>query len=82
MSDDLQLLKRVIDLEQKVEFLLERLQLADQYHPLAPQADADVLALAQAGQMIQAIKLYREKHNASLAEAKNAVEVMLAPPRQ
>jgi len=36
--------------------------------------DADILELLRAGQKIRAIKLYREKTGAHLAEAKNAVE--------
>ena len=81
MSADLQLLKRVIELEQKVEFLLLQLGLADKFHLPSTADEDDVLALAHAGQMIPAIKLYREKHNASLAEAKDAVEAMLARSR-
>ena len=82
MSDDFLFLKRVAVLEQKVEFLLEELRLADKYQALAPPADADVLALAQEGKLIPAIQLYRQKHNADLREAKDAVEAMLVPARK
>jgi ribosomal protein L7/L12 len=81
MSDDFLLLQRVIDLEKKVEFLLAELRLADKFHALPPPADADVVTLARQGKLIDAIKLYREKHNAGLLEAKMAVEAMLAPAR-
>jgi ribosomal protein L7/L12 len=36
--------------------------------------DTDILELLRAGQKIRAIKLYRDRTGASLAEAKNAVE--------
>lgn len=41
-------------------------------------SDADILAVAREGNKIQAIKLYRERYNCGLAEAKDAVETMLA----
>jgi ribosomal protein L7/L12 len=79
MSDDA-LLLRLIELEQKVEFLLAELGLTGKFHGVSPSADADVISLAQQGQKIQAIALYRRKHNVGLAEAKTAVEAMGAPP--
>jgi large subunit ribosomal protein L7/L12 len=36
--------------------------------------DSDVVALAQGGNKIEAIKLYRQRTGAGLAEAKDAVE--------
>ena len=72
---------RVVALEQKVAFLLAELQLTDKFHALPAPADAGVMSLVQQGKMIQAISLYRQKHNASLVEAKNAVDAMLAPAR-
>jgi len=38
--------------------------------------DADILDLLRAGQKIRAIKLYRDKTGAGLAEAKNAIETL------
>jgi len=38
--------------------------------------DPDVLELLRAGQKIRAIKLYRDKTGAGLAESKNAVETL------
>jgi ribosomal protein L7/L12 len=38
--------------------------------------DAEILELVRAGQKIRAIKLYRDKTGAGLADAKNAVEAM------
>ena len=37
-------------------------------------ADPDVVALAQGGNKIEAIRLYRERTGAGLAEAKDAIE--------
>lgn len=39
--------------------------------------DADILAVAREGNKIEAIKLYRERYDCGLAEAKEAVEAML-----
>jgi ribosomal protein L7/L12 len=44
--------------------------------PYADPGMAEVLRLRQAGQMIPAIKLYRQLTGAGLAEAKTAVESM------
>jgi hypothetical protein len=66
MSDDLLLLERVIELENKGEFLLAELNLRDWFEAVPPPVDADVAALAQQSKMIQAIQLYRQKHNANL----------------
>jgi hypothetical protein len=81
MSDD-SILLRLIELEQKVEFLFAELQLTDKFHGLPAPADADVASLARLGQKIQAIVLYRKKHGVGLAEAKTAVEAMVAPPEK
>jgi ribosomal protein L7/L12 len=45
-------------------------------HDAARGDDPDVLELLRAGQKIRAIKLYRDKTGAGLAEAKNAVETL------
>lgn len=81
MSDDMVLLKRVMLLEQKVEFLLQVLQVADKFQAMPAPVDADILALALAGQKIEAIKVYREKYNVGLREAKDAVDAMVAQPK-
>ena len=45
--------------------------------PDVPAWHTEVLRLAQSGQVIMAIKLYREQTNAGLRESKDAVEAML-----
>ena len=45
--------------------------------PYVPARHTEVLRLAQSGQVIMAIKLYREQTNAGLRESKDAVEAML-----
>ena len=81
MTAETELLKRIMDLEQKVAYMLDVLGLTDKFQSMPPAPDADILALAQAGQKIEAIKLYREKYNVGLAEAKTAVEAMVAQPK-
>ncbi|MEY9895612.1 ribosomal protein L7/L12 [Catenulispora sp. MAP5-51] len=44
--------------------------------PAAPNAEAHIRALIQAGKKIQAIKAYREVTGQGLKEAKDAVEAM------
>jgi len=61
-------------LERKVDFLMNKLGVA--YVDAQPPGHAEVIALLQAGEMIPAIKRYRELTGASLAEAKNAVEAL------
>lgn len=39
-------------------------------------SDSDILVLLQRGQKIEAIKIYRERYNVGLKEAKDAVEAM------
>jgi hypothetical protein len=43
-----------------------------------PSGDAEILELMGAGQKIQAVKLYRERHGVGLKEAKDAVEALAA----
>lgn len=81
MADEAELLRRVIALETKVEFLLQVLEVSAKFQPAPASMDADVLALAQAGEKIQAIKVYRDKHGVGLREAKDAVEAMVPPPK-
>jgi ribosomal protein L7/L12 len=47
---------------------------------LTPEQEAEILALARPETLIRAIKRYRDFTNASLAEAKAAVEAMMAAP--
>ena len=63
---------RVSLLERQMKFLLEhqRLEYVDYVQTQFP----DVLELKRQGKLIDAIKLYRSKTNAGLAEAKTYVE--------
>jgi hypothetical protein len=75
MVDDMEFARlraRVSLLEDQMKFLLDRLNLEyiDNPSPSFP----DVVALKRQGKLIDAIKLYREKTNAGLAEAKEFVD--------
>jgi ribosomal protein L7/L12 len=65
-----QLERRLERVEGKLDLLLRHLDVPQ------PGPDQDVLALAQAGRKIEAIKRYREITGAGLKEAKDAVERM------
>ena len=70
--------QRVMELERKVDFLMQEFGLTEKYQysqPADPVMD-DVQILVRQGNLIQAIKLYRERTGAGLAEAKTAVERM------
>lgn len=76
--NEVELIQRVMELERKVDFLLQEYGLAEKfqsYEPAFPDM-ADVQELVRRGQLIQAIKLYRERTGVGLAEAKAAVERM------
>ncbi len=76
--NEMELLQRVLELEHKVDFLLQELGLGEKfqlYQPSYPDM-GDVQVLVRKGQLIQAIKLYREKTGVGLSEAKLAVEQM------
>lgn len=61
-----------------VAFILAVLRLRPRRPPPPPgpsaEGDADVLALVRNHQIIEAIKLYRERHGVGLASAKDAVD--------
>ena len=62
-------------LERKVDFLFQHLGVT--FVDTRPQLD-DVERLVVAGDTIGAIRLYRERQRADLAEAKRAIEEMRA----
>jgi hypothetical protein len=71
-----QLEARVLELEQRLDFLYRRLGVHYGF-----QADADEQAIADAlrsGGALEAIKVYRAMHNVDLASAKQAVETVKA----
>jgi ribosomal protein L7/L12 len=78
MSNEYELSLRIRELERRVDFLIAELGLQDKYAQAAPKpaGEDDVLALMRAGKKIEAIALYRRKHDVGLAEAKTAVEAM------
>ena len=74
--DDMEFAKlsaRVDTLERAVEFLLAQVSPNYKGGP-PPSAYGDVLELKRQGKYIEAIKLYRLKTNAGLAEAKQYVD--------
>lgn len=76
--NDVELIQRVLELERKVEFLMQEFSLTEKYHysqPADPVME-DIQMLVRKGNLIQAIKLYRERTGVGLAEAKAAVERM------
>lgn len=67
-----QLNARVRELEDKVDYLLRHLGL-DYVKPLSSD-DHRIIEVLKRGNMIEAIKLYREIYNVDLTSAKQAVE--------
>lgn len=77
MVDDTMFAKlqaRVSLLERQVEFLLTQLKMEYTDVPPSLRGYADVAELKRKGNVIEAIKLYRSKTNAGLAEAKEFVD--------
>lgn len=70
--DIIQLRARVAELEQKVEFLYKKLGMEFSADP--PRIDPRIVDNIKKGNLIEAIKTYREIHDVGLAEAKAAVE--------
>jgi len=70
----MELSMRLARLQGEVEYLYKRLTIT--YGEDAAQADERVMEPLRRGNMIEAIKVYREIHNVGLAEAKQAVEAM------
>jgi ribosomal protein L7/L12 len=64
-------LAKLTPIDAKLDLLLKASGL--EYHPIA-HLPADVVKALQAGQKIEAIKLYRETMPVSLAEAKSVIE--------
>jgi len=64
---------RVKELESQVAFLYKHLGVTYIPEP-GPEADPRIIEHVKKGNMIEAIKIYRELTDAGLAEAKSAVE--------
>ncbi len=79
MSSDTDLIAlkaRVAELEDRIKFLYNHLQITYVAEPLA--ANAQVVSLIKAGKLMDAVKAYREIYNVGLNEAKKAVEALQA----
>lgn len=78
MSNEYELSLRIRELERRVDFLIAELGLQDKFAhtTFVATGEDDVAALVRAGKKIEAIALYRRKHDVGLAEAKTAVEAM------
>lgn len=75
MSGDhevMELRARVLELERRIEFLYKHLNIA--YVKELSEADQKVAEVLKRGNMLEAIKIYREIYNVDLASAKQAVE--------
>ncbi len=76
-QDYIELKHRVIRLEGKVEFLYQHLGIT--FVPeLQPADDPQVIEQLKKGKTLDAIKTYRDLHQATLPEAKHAVEEIMA----
>ena len=65
---------RIVELEERVEFLYKRLGVAYSLDP--NQIDSRIMDAIQHGNKIEAIKIYREIYEVGLAEAKQAIDNM------
>ena len=77
MSTDPELMSRIIKLEQKVSLILRQLGIDEEAVSEAPPDD-EITRLLIKGNLIEAIKVYRQRTGVGLAEAKQAVEQMKA----
>ncbi len=71
-TDVMQLNARVLELERRIDFLYKHLGI--QYVKELSEAEIKVAEILKQGNMIEAIKVYREIYNVDLASAKQAVE--------
>jgi ribosomal protein L7/L12 len=67
---------RVVRLEGQIEALYQHLGLTFGDSQSLMYEDGPVMDVLQTGNLIEAIKVYRQIHNVGLAEAKTAVENM------
>jgi ribosomal protein L7/L12 len=77
MSTDPELISRIIQLEHKVSLILRQLGVDEEAVSEAPPDD-EIARLLTKGNLIEAIKVYRQRTGVGLAEAKLAVEQMKA----
>jgi hypothetical protein len=69
---------RVVELEEKVAFLMEHQSAA--YVPVSLEqkvgVDAEVVELLRKGKMSDALRVYREKHQVLFEDAQKAIEAL------
>jgi ribosomal protein L7/L12 len=68
---------QINSLQAQVNFLYKHLNL-EYIEDVNPADDPAVIKVLRTGNVIEAIKIYRERHDAGLAEAKLAVDEMRA----
>jgi ribosomal protein L7/L12 len=69
------LIRRLNAIERKLDLVMKHLGITD--HGPGTTLPQDVAALADQGQTISAIKAYRERTGAGLAEAKDLIETYI-----
>ena len=67
---------RVAELEDKLKFLYDRMNIKYMEEDVVRAVNSKVRALLMKGNKIEAIKVYREIYNVGLAEAKQAIDAM------
>lgn len=67
---------RVAELEDKLKFLYDRMNIEYMDEDAVRTVNSKVRALLLKGNKIEAIKVYREIYNVGLAEAKQAIDAM------
>ena len=80
--DDVTLARRIVELERKVQFLFEHLQLDEQAAVNLPNAGPSprVVELARSGRPLDAIREYQAEAGCSLNEAKQVVDGLSDQP--
>ncbi len=68
---------QVNKLQAQIDFLYKHLNL-EFIEDINPSDDPEVIKILRTGNVIEAIKVHRERHNTGLAEAKMAVDDMRA----
>jgi ribosomal protein L7/L12 len=69
---------RIVRLEAQVEYLYKHLNITFIEDGETPTVDVKIMQALNAHNVIEAIKLYRAKTGVGLAEAKSAVEAIMA----
>ncbi len=64
-------------MQAQIDFLYKHLNI-EFIEDINPSDDPEVIKVLRTGNVMEAIKLYRERHDAGLAEAKIAVDEMRA----